>query len=351
MRRTLSLVCVYCLTIYPPKWGCPFSLSILQGSRSPTRWMRWNGGLTFPFLCLKIYNKNSILGHGCNIYFCIMALIKCEECGHNISDKAIFCPNCGCPIDKKVICKECGYEMSTKDIACPNCGCPNENEIGELKQPKSLLSQKRNGINKTYLIIIAVLIIIGLVLYVFCINNLSPTEAEKGSIENAEEQNHLQTNDAEKYLRRDTIYKNGQVYIKYGAWMYCDLKDAMTDEITHMATNQSENTACVSYGKTNLYLGLTYVNKVSMIGLMIKNGSFETEYLPQIYVRFDDDKVETYSIMVDNQQSIYIVDYDRFINGLNHAKRVSIQVESQGRRKVLFTFDNSGFLWKYPKQG
>ena len=28
----------------------------------------------------------------------IMALIKCEECGHMISDRAEACPNCGCPV-------------------------------------------------------------------------------------------------------------------------------------------------------------------------------------------------------------------------------------------------------------
>ena len=28
-----------------------------------------------------------------------MALIKCKECGHDVSDKASVCPNCGCPID------------------------------------------------------------------------------------------------------------------------------------------------------------------------------------------------------------------------------------------------------------
>ena len=26
-----------------------------------------------------------------------MALIKCSECGKEISDRAITCPNCGCP--------------------------------------------------------------------------------------------------------------------------------------------------------------------------------------------------------------------------------------------------------------
>ncbi len=31
-----------------------------------------------------------------------MALIKCEECGKEISDKAVSCPNCGCPISGKV---------------------------------------------------------------------------------------------------------------------------------------------------------------------------------------------------------------------------------------------------------
>ena len=29
-----------------------------------------------------------------------MALIKCSECGKEISDKAKTCPNCGCPVNK-----------------------------------------------------------------------------------------------------------------------------------------------------------------------------------------------------------------------------------------------------------
>ena len=28
-----------------------------------------------------------------------MSLIKCPECGNNMSDKATACPSCGCPID------------------------------------------------------------------------------------------------------------------------------------------------------------------------------------------------------------------------------------------------------------
>lgn len=30
-----------------------------------------------------------------------MALIKCKECGEQVSDKAASCPKCGAPIAKK----------------------------------------------------------------------------------------------------------------------------------------------------------------------------------------------------------------------------------------------------------
>lgn len=39
-----------------------------------------------------------------------MALIKCEECGKEISDKAKSCPKCGCPIENAKII-EIGNEI------------------------------------------------------------------------------------------------------------------------------------------------------------------------------------------------------------------------------------------------
>ena len=53
-----------------------------------------------------------------------MALIKCLECGHEVSNKASTCPNCGCPIEKRLVCNECGAELSPIDKVCPNCGNP-----------------------------------------------------------------------------------------------------------------------------------------------------------------------------------------------------------------------------------
>lgn len=37
-----------------------------------------------------------------------MAIIKCPECGKDVSDKARNCPHCGNPIDTKVYCPKCG---------------------------------------------------------------------------------------------------------------------------------------------------------------------------------------------------------------------------------------------------
>lgn len=36
-----------------------------------------------------------------------MALIKCPECQHAVSDTAKSCPNCGAPIDTAVRCPKC----------------------------------------------------------------------------------------------------------------------------------------------------------------------------------------------------------------------------------------------------
>lgn len=53
-----------------------------------------------------------------------MALIKCSECGREVSDKAGNCPHCGCPIKKGFVCRECGNIFNEDLLSCPNCGEP-----------------------------------------------------------------------------------------------------------------------------------------------------------------------------------------------------------------------------------
>lgn len=58
-----------------------------------------------------------------------MALIKCTECGHEVSDKASECSHCGCPIEKRNCCVECGQPIPEGVNVCTNCGCPMQGNL------------------------------------------------------------------------------------------------------------------------------------------------------------------------------------------------------------------------------
>lgn len=91
-----------------------------------------------------------------------MALIKCSECGKDVSDTAKSCIHCGCPIEKKVICSECGKETLETNNVCPNCG----NKLGtnfsiSVKAPKANFGNK-----KILLIAIGVVVIITIIVLI-----------------------------------------------------------------------------------------------------------------------------------------------------------------------------------------
>ena len=73
-----------------------------------------------------------------------MALIPCQECKKEISDKAVACAHCGAPAQSKiktktdnylsagfsteyplVPCRVCQTEVLRKAYVCPNCGIRN----------------------------------------------------------------------------------------------------------------------------------------------------------------------------------------------------------------------------------
>ena len=50
-----------------------------------------------------------------------MALIKCKECGREISDQAEACVYCGYRLNK-MLCPECHNKVEETDLICRNCG-------------------------------------------------------------------------------------------------------------------------------------------------------------------------------------------------------------------------------------
>lgn len=51
-----------------------------------------------------------------------MGLIKCTECGHEISSKAEKCPNCGCPVSKMA---NLPVMKNGELLRCPKCKSDN----------------------------------------------------------------------------------------------------------------------------------------------------------------------------------------------------------------------------------
>lgn len=72
-----------------------------------------------------------------------MALIKCNDCGKEISDTCYSCIHCGCPIEKLISCSKCGKEMNGDIKICPNCG----NKLTEELNNDDLLNRTENLIN------------------------------------------------------------------------------------------------------------------------------------------------------------------------------------------------------------
>lgn len=95
-----------------------------------------------------------------------MALVKCKNCGKEISDRATACPTCGTPINKpeNQRCTECGFILSSKDNICPNCGCPiQSNELPQKIEIPNVQPTKRESKRKKPLIIVAVILIFAII--------------------------------------------------------------------------------------------------------------------------------------------------------------------------------------------
>lgn len=92
-----------------------------------------------------------------------MALIKCPNCGTDVSDKAKQCPNCGETLQtQKVVklCEECGYELDDNTTICPKCGCP----VPESEEQKKTRKKK-----KIIISVIAILVVILALIAIVCV--------------------------------------------------------------------------------------------------------------------------------------------------------------------------------------
>lgn len=64
-----------------------------------------------------------------------MAIIKCPECGHQVSDRAPVCPSCGVEIAGNINkCTRCGEVFFRDEHFCPNCHQPVEGKTPDREE-------------------------------------------------------------------------------------------------------------------------------------------------------------------------------------------------------------------------
>ena len=107
-----------------------------------------------------------------------MALKKCENCGHEISDKALKCVHCGYALSKQpqnevMYCSECGREISLDVTECQYCGCPIERKEKRVAIPENSVTSKRTKERKKIKPWQLALIIVGIVLLLLFVGFLA----------------------------------------------------------------------------------------------------------------------------------------------------------------------------------
>ena len=184
-----------------------------------------------------------------------MALIKCTECGNDVSDKAAYCPKCGKEvnliIDSKTevtnkVCKECGQEIDLTTGVCLNCGY----DSSKVEQKKKE-SKKKIGIVIGSIIAVAVLVL-GICFFV---------NANKGNSyilaaceELADEENGLPDIEeiyiSEAIADGKTIDYVYRVYIEYeGSWG--------TEAVLYIVDDKGKSYFATAYGEEKLANYLT----------------------------------------------------------------------------------------------
>ncbi|MEG1579862.1 MAG: zinc ribbon domain-containing protein [Bacteroidaceae bacterium] len=129
-----------------------------------------------------------------------MAIIKCPECEHPVSENAQICPSCGVKIaDNIVVCPDCGKVNIKGTAICTNCGCPlvsdtikttppipNVSEHTRASSIEPPLSPKSNRGLIITLVVVAVVLILAVGAYMV-VSSQQTTEQEEALYQDLQE--------------------------------------------------------------------------------------------------------------------------------------------------------------------
>jgi hypothetical protein len=232
-----------------------------------------------------------------------MALIKCKECGTEVSSKAITCP-------------KCGVRVAAKPMGCGT--------------------------------LIGVILLGGIIIFVFS----SIFSSDTGSV--------VTSLPSTSSLSTPITNTNPAPVAPGSQWLYSQVADAMSKGTTYHAAVSSKNTvefdfpyAGAQHATLNLRVDPRYGKEVIF---SIERGQILCHSYEDctVLVRFDDEKTTNYSAVgaADNStETIFIRNYDRFVEKMLKAKQVRISTNIYQQSAPVFEFDVSNFdLNKYKRK-
>lgn len=68
-------------------------------------------------------------------------VVRCSDCGGNVSSRAAACPHCGAPVMRSnlISCSSCGAPVAKSAKMCPRCGAPGSKQWFSISSVISLL--------------------------------------------------------------------------------------------------------------------------------------------------------------------------------------------------------------------
>lgn len=243
-------------------------------------------------------------------------------------------------------CKECGSEVSSKAASCPKCGA-------------SVPSKPAGSVKLILVIILAIAIIPILILSGFSGAKTATPPAAAAVPDSAEATSTVAAEAAAAKIVAElaappppTVAEVPPAPIPGLQWRYHHVEDKMGTRASHQAEVSSTNMVNFNFPYSGAQYGTLTLRTHPRYGkdviFRIEKGQILCHSYEDctVLVRFDDEKPTTYAAVGPEDNStemIFLRNYSRFAAKLLKAKRVRISVNIYQEGAPVFEFDVSGF--------
>lgn len=247
-----------------------------------------------------------------------MALIKCPECGKEISDKASTCPNCGFPIQQKIKNEQNVSGKEQKQIKKQRVGWKERLE--------------KHKIRRIHLICVLIAMVVLTIITVFINKNTAYNNAVKAF----ETKKYLE---AYNYFKKSD-YRRSSIYLQETLEKYCDYLIANNQfyDVEFYLNQITDKSIANKLSNESNYLHALY---------NYKNGAFDAAYdiLKTIKTYKDAEQIMDKVLVMSNIQGEWVL-YSDFrknsargalkINGWNATAYHAFDFEEVGDCKLKF---------------